>query len=166
MAKLNQKNYCVVETNKITAVKSGPIIAQYELSDALKVTGVQNGMLLGVDHAAKKVVLASGSTQDVYLHASEEQVYESYQGREHFILKAPKLPRLFALRKDDVFETDAVEMNSLTATTGVLAVVGTDGFIKLQAAGYVYTADVKVMAAEPVTLPNGKPGFKFTVIKG
>jgi hypothetical protein len=166
MAKLNTSNYCVVETTKVAAVKGGPIIAQYELDDALKATGVQNGMLLAVDHATRKVKLADDATEVVYLHASEEQIYNNFEGREHFILKAPKLPRLYAIQEGDVWETDAVEMNSLTAVTGVLAVVGADGFATLQAAAYDYSADVKVMAVSPVTLPNGKPGFKFTVIKG
>jgi hypothetical protein len=166
MAKLNQSNYCVVETSKVASVKGGPIIAQYELDYALKATGVENGMLLAVDHAERKVKLPTDATEEVYLHASEEQIYNDYEGREHFILKSPKLPRLFAIGESDVWETDAVEMNGLNPSTGVLAVVNSDGFATLQESTYDYSGDAKVMATKPITLPNGKYGFKFTVIKG
>lgn len=166
MAKLNQSNYCVVETTKVASVKGGPMIAQYELDDTLKATGVQNGMLLAVDHATRKVKLATDATEEVYLHASEEQIYNDYEGRENFILKSPKLPRLLAIGETDTWESDAVELNGLTVATAAVAVVGADGFATLQDGTYDYSGDAKVMNVSPVTLPNGKAGAKFTVIKG
>jgi SepF-like predicted cell division protein (DUF552 family) len=56
--------YGVVELNKVAAVRTGEIEAQYDLDAA--VTEVENGMLLVVDHVAKKVKKATGATDLVY----------------------------------------------------------------------------------------------------
>jgi hypothetical protein len=168
MAKLNTKNYCVLETNRVQAVRTGEILAQYSLNTALKTAGLQQGMFVKVDHVAKEVSLAADDTSEVWLHSSEEQIYEEHLGREGFILKHPKLPRLYKPLNGDIIETDAVEMNSLTTATAVHATVGADGFLTMRASGYAGLAAAKVVyqVVGAVTLPNGKPGYKFTCIKG
>jgi len=167
MAKLNTKNFCVIETNKVAAVRTGEIIAQYPLAAAIATAGVQQGQFLVVDHAAGEIKLPTDATSYVHLHASEEQMYEDHLGREYFKLTAPKLPRLYRMSIDDIIETDAIELNSLTVGgTGVFAVVGADGFLTLQASGYNYATNPVVFRVKAaVTLPNGKPGAKLVCIK-
>lgn len=161
MARLYEEN-AVVELNHVSAVRTGNIKAQYALDG---VTKVENGMLLVVNDATKKVSLPAANTNAVYLHASEERLYEEHLGRKAFILKAPNLPRMYKLEVGDIFETNAV--TSELANPQVLGKKGipsTNGLIEIVEAATV-TADHKTVldVVEFITLPNGTQGVKFAV---
>jgi hypothetical protein len=163
----------VVELNHVAAVKTGQIEAQYELDAA--VTEVENGMLLVVDHVAKKVKKPAGATDAVMLHASVEKDYEG-KGRKYFSVKQGEfLPRLLKLSQGDKVETNAVEHDdtvyanyaaivaAINATT-VYGVPNASGYIRIVAtpAG---TEKVVLKVVEGITLPNGEQGLKFVVEK-
>lgn len=167
MAKLFTAKNPVIELNHVAAVRTGEIKAQYEMATSLAAIGAQQGMLLVVDDVAGEVRLPANETEYVYLHASEEQLYEDHLGREDFILESPKLPRMYKLTKGDIFETNCVELNGLNpATATVVGVPNADGYIHLYDAVSVPTDAVVVLKiVAEVTLPNGKDGIKFVVDK-
>lgn len=167
MAKLFTNGYSVLETNHVAAVKTGEIKAQYEMSAALALLGAQNGQLFTVDDVAKEVGLPTDSNALVQLHSSEEQIYDSVQGRNSFILQSPKLPKMLKLSVGDIFETNAIDAGAFQtlaaakagATVGVPHTTG-DILIKATAAG---TEQVILDIVEWVILPNGYQGVKFAV---
>lgn len=168
MAKLFTENNPVVELNLVNSVYTGAIKAQYEMTGQLATDGAQQGMLLVVDDVAKTVAYPSAETDYVWLHASEEQIYEDHLGRESFKLNAPKLPRLYKLSVGDIFETNAVEDNEIADPTAanIIGIPGTNGLIHLfDNTGGTNTSVVVLNVVEEVTLPNGKPGIKFAVAK-
>lgn len=165
MAKLFTEKNPVIELNHVNAVRSGEIKAQYKMSAALAAVGAQQGMLLAVDDVAKEVGFPADADAYVYLHASEEQLYESHLGREDFILESPKLPRMYKLTKGDIFETNCVELNGIDPEAGgVVGLPNADGYIHLAAAA-AGTESVVLSVVEEVKLPNGKDGIKFVVTK-
>lgn len=165
--------YPVVETNQIAAVNTGQIKAQYALDTAIVTAGgAQQGQLLVVDEKAKKVKLPSAGTDYVYLHASEEQIYDSALGRNSFVQK--REPKMLKLNVGDTFETNAVDKGAYadraavaTALAGgvVYGVPMTSGDIKLLAAASIGSETVVLEALEFVKLPNGSEGIKFVVRK-
>lgn len=165
--------YGVVELNKVAAVKTGEIEAQYDLDAA--VAQVENGMLLVADHIAKKVKKPAGATDAVHLHASVEKDYQEL-GRKNFAVNQGEFsPRLLKLKVGDRFETNCVEHDdavyanyaaivaAINATT-VYGVPNASGNIRIVAtpAG---TEVVQLKVVEGVTLPNGEQGLKFVVVK-
>lgn len=165
MARLVTQNYAVIETNRIAGLRIGEFFSQYPLGASLA-NGAEQGMLLAVVN--QKVELPAAATDYVYLHVSEETMYEEHLGREHFILKAPKLPRVVQLSKTDVFETNNVEMNAFNTSNakGKLAIPATTGVMSLVAtATDITTYKVVLEVLDVVTLPNGKTGLKFGVVK-
>jgi hypothetical protein len=168
MAKLFTENNPVVELNHVASVYTGQIKAQYEMTGQLATDGAQQGMLLAVDDVAKTVAYPADENAYVYLHASEEQIYEEHLGRESFKLNAPKLPRLYKLSVGDIFETNAVDDADLADVTAanIIGIPGIDGLIHLfDNTAASNTSTVVLNVVEEVTLPNGKPGIKFAVAK-
>ena len=159
---LTRKNKSVVELNHVSAVRTGNIKAQYPLNTGI--TEVEQGMLLVVDETNKKVKMPAAATDYVYLHASEEQIYESHLGRNSFSLKAPKLPRMYKLEVGDIFETNAINDAAQAIAKDVLAYPATTGYITTAAAANA-SAVVELKVVEVVTLPNGETGAKFVVTK-
>lgn len=147
--------YSVVETNHVSAVRTGNMKAQYEMEEGLD--ALQNGMIVTVDDVAKEVKIA-GATDTMYLHASEERLYENHLGRNAFILTRPNLPRVLKLEEGDIFETNAVAYSGSLEDAKALKAgeVNADGDIELGSAG-------RLSVVEWVTLPNGEPGIKFAV---
>lgn len=154
--------YSVVETNHVSAVRTGNIKAQYPMEAGLE--ALENGMIITVNDAAKTIGIA-GATDTIYLHASEERIYEDHLGRNSFVLTRPNYPRALKLEEGDIFETNAVSYagGSGTAAEALTAAkllkageVDVNGDIKLAAAG-------RFSVVEWVTLPNGEPGVKFAV---
>lgn len=172
MARLFTDGYSVVETNHVDAVRTGAIKAQYPMDATLAAVGAQNGQLLAVNDVTKKVGLPADGNAMVWLHASEERLYESHLGRNAFIVKAPNYPRMMKLEVGDIFETNAVDLGSFAdvaaaknATTGAkVGVPSSNGDIKLLAAA-ASTEAVVLDIVEWVTLPNGETGIKFAVAK-
>lgn len=175
--KKNTSVYGVSELNKVAAVKTGRHYTQYELDGTdFATTPAENGMLLAVDHVAKKIKKAAAVTTRVGLHSSVEKIYEGEKGRKHFSVKLGEfLPRVYELSIGDVFETstfqydDAVYADyaaikaAINATT-VYGVAGTNGYIDVKAATTA-TAVIELKAVEGVVLPNGENGIKWVVVK-
>ena len=172
------EGYSVLETNQVAAVKTGQIKAQYPLESAINTAGAQNGQVYVVDEKTKTVKYATAAADYVYLHASEEQIYEPHLGRASFVLKkatADKaVPKMLKLTKGDVFETNAVDKGAyadLTAVTAAItaktisAVANTNGDIKLLATASLTTEPVVFIPVEVVKLPNGTQGIRFVVDK-
>lgn len=174
MAMLITSGFSVVETNHVAAVRTGEIKAQYPMSAALALVGAQNGQLLTVDDVKKEIGLPAAATDAVYLHASEERIYEEHLGRNSFIVKSPNYPRMLKLSVKDIFETNAVDSGDFASLAAVKAVIAdpiyaipsTSGFITLKNKDLVTTTyNVVLQLVEVVTLPNEAVGFKFVVIK-
>ena len=171
--------YALVETNHVAAVRTGEIKAQYTVANE---ASLENGMLLVVDDIAKEVGFsADGSEANIYLHASEERIYEAHLGRKSFVLDgATQMPKMLKLTNGDIFETNAVDdgdfanlaavKTALAVPTAVYGIAGTDGLIELKDGadvGWDPTAyEVIVEVVEVVTLPNETEGMKFVVVKG
>ena len=167
MARLLDSGYSVVETNHVAAVRTGEIKAQYPMSAALKAVGAQNGQLLTVDDVNKEVGLPGSAAVMVYLHASEERIYESHLGRNSFIVTDPNYPRMMKLSVGDIFETNAVDLGAFADVAAAKAgatvgVPSTNRDITLLAAA-AGTEKVVLDIVEWVTLPNGEQGIKFAV---
>ena len=120
-----------------------------------------------VDDVKKEVTMPTGASVLVYLHASEERIYEDHLGRNSFILKSPNLPRMFKLAEGDIFETNAVTVadaddyaaekllkHGIPSINGDITLTDTAG-----------SGAVILDVVEWVTLPNGEPGVKFAVAK-
>lgn len=176
MATVKQPSkYGVVELNKVAAVKTGQVKAQFPL-DATDFASIpaENGMLLFVDEVGEKVELPASANAYVYLHASVEKDYEG-KGRKNFAVMKDNdfYPRLFTLATGDTFETncfqydDTVYANyaAITAAISVNTVYGvpsTAGYIQILAAP-AGSERVILKAVKGVTLPNGESGLKFAV---
>lgn len=158
MAKIPAKaagKYAVVETNHVSAVRTGNMAAQYSTD----IEVLQNGMAVSVDHEEKKIV-APVANEALYLHASEEQIYEDHLGRDSFYIKAGQYPRALKLEVGDIFETDAV-VADLTYTVGDVVGPDANGFWT-NVSDNMIAGTTGVVAAE-VYLPNGKPGIKIAI---
>jgi len=169
MARFLETGYSLVETNHVAAVRTGEIKAQYPMSDALAEVGAQNGQLLTVDDVAKEVGLPADEDAYVYLHHSEERLYESALGRDAFIVTEPNYPRMMKLNVGDIFETNAVDLGLFedvteAKTEATVGVPSATGDIQLLAAA-AGTEAVVLNIVEWVLLPNGKQGIKFSVAK-
>ncbi|MFD0587812.1 hypothetical protein ACFQZE_07340 [Paenibacillus sp. GCM10027627] len=175
--KKNTSVYGVSELNKVAAVKTGQHFTQYVLDGTdFVTTPAENGMLLVIDHVAKKIKKATAVTQLVGLHSSVEKIYENEKGRKHFSVKIGDFnPRVYTLSVGDVFETNTFQYDdtvyadfaaikaAINATT-VFGVAGTNGYIDVKAAT-TPTAVVELKAVEAVVLPNGENGIKWVVAK-
>lgn len=172
MAKLLQVTgkYGVVELNHVASVKTGEIEAQYEMEMAT----VEQGSLVKLDHIAKKVKFGT-ATDEVYLVASEEKLYDARQGREDFVnVQSGFGVRCYKLSKGDKFETNTCELGALAyATLASDIKAGTTVYGYASATGHIEVtktananAKVELQAIEAVLLPNGRQGFKFLVTKG
>ena len=147
--------YAVVETNHVSAVRTGNMAAQYSTD----IEVLQNGMAVNVDHEKKKIV-APVDGEPLYLHASEEQIYEDHLGRDSFYIKAGQYPRALKLEIGDIFETDAVVDGSYE----VGQVVGPNaaGLWTINAAATAGSMVAQVIGE--IYLPNGKPGVKLAIV--
>lgn len=150
---ISRNNKAVVETNHVSAVRTGNIKAQYPAK-----TDMENGMALFVDDAAKEIRLATPVDQVLYLHASEEQVYEEHLGRNSFYIKANQYPRALKLEVGDIFETNALlEVESEYLKGDQLRIQ--DGFWAKASSGTAVAVIVDL-----VVLPNGENGAKIAMI--
>ena len=148
--------YAVVETNHVSAVRTGNMAAQYSTD----IEVLQNGMAVNVDHETKKIV-APVAGEPLYLHASEEQIYEDHLGRDTFYIKAGQYPRALKLEIGDIFETDAVVAEDYTV--GDILTPDEDGFWAANAAPTAGSMVAQVVGE--IYLPNGKPGVKLAIVQ-
>lgn len=164
--------HAVVELNKIQAVRTGEIIAQYTLK-----VDIDNGMLVTVDHIKKEIKLPTSASDPVYLVASEEKLYANTQGREDFYNSIRGFGvRLYKLVRDDIFETNAVDLGTYADVTALKTALGTKAVYGIPTTtGHIKVTETKtdtdtclvaLQIVELVTLPNGRQGVKFVVTKG
>lgn len=160
------KYYAVVETNHVNAVRTGEIKAQYPLNG---IDSVENGTLLQVHDKAKKVTVPANTEAEVYLHASEERLYDEHLGRNRFRLEGPdNYPKMLKLTPGDIFETNAVDLNSNDYKAANLfgIAAGDKGYIKLVTFNNIPAKTKCVLEViDWITLPNGEKGVKFLVVQ-
>lgn len=180
MAKrLTIDGYGQIELNNCAFRRDGRIEAQCA-PDTTNFSNVmvENGMLLSVDRAARKVCFATDSNLPVALNYSAEHIYdERTPGLKNFALKGDGstefLPRLGYLSVGDLFTTNCVSYDTALATddasfkqavgeSTVYAGVGADGSILCASTRPSWGPVLK--AVEKTTMPDGQFGIKFQVI--
>ena len=177
MAKLITKanEYGQLELNQVAFRRDGRIIAQYALDENIEY--VENGMLLAVDYANKKITYpTAGQKTEIALNYTTEHMYDERlaNGLKHFKLdKGTFLPRLGLLSAGDRFTTNAVDYNTTDfttldalktaingGTTPVYGTAGTNGYIAV-----TKTATNAVLKAiEFTTMPDGSDAIKFVAL--
>ena len=167
--------YGVVETNHVAAVRTGQIKAQYPMDDY---QDAENGMLLVVSDVSEVVSFSTdGTERKIYLHASEERLYEGHEGRSAWMLDGEnQIPKMLKLSVGDIFETNTVDdgdfinqaavQTALDANEDVFGIASDSGLIELKD----NTLDldnyfVVLSVIGFVTLPNETTGVKFAVVK-
>lgn len=151
-----RKNKAVVETNHVSAVRTGNIKAQYPAA-----ANMENGMALVVDDENKSIALAGATSEVLYLHASEEQLYEDHLGRNAFSIAEGEYPRALKLEVGDIFETNALAQGAeITYAAKDLLVPVAGVWTKA-----IKDQSAKAVIVELVTLPNGEAGAKIAIIK-
>lgn len=172
MSDFNNSGYCVIETNHLSAVRTGEIKAQYP---CVGMDYIENGMLLYVDEDQESVRPVHDSKEFCYLHASEERVYDTGKGRNDWRLDcSSQIPRMFKLEEGDIFETDAVKFTNFAdedeaRDDAVYGIPNSSGYIELISAAQAAALDVEtdfstvLEIVDWVTLPNGDDGIKFSV---
>jgi len=173
----NRKQYGVVHTTNVSAVRTGNMRAQYGLDATDFATlKAENGMLLVVDDFNKSIKLPTDiKTTKIYLVASEIDDYDGKGEANYALTRGSFLPRMLELKVDDKFETNGFNWNSTTyadmaaleAAIKVGAVYGetnVDGFIRI-AATPTALAVTELKVRRKVMLPNGEYGLEFIVNK-
>lgn len=169
--------YAVVETNNVASVRTGQIKAQYPVADGAT-EDPENGMLLVVSDVNEEISFpTNGQETKIYLHASEERIYQPHLGRSGWVLdRETQIPKMLKLSIGDTFETNAVDdgdFANLEAVEAELAVPNTvfgighaSGLIELKNDSLTvgdYTVLLVLLGV--ITLPNGEPGMKFAVVR-
>lgn len=152
----NSPKYATVELTKVASRKTGEIEAQCALDESID--ALENGAIMFIDAATDTIVESYSATcvDAMYLHFSNPRRYEDgrsgmenfrYERNDDYEAAGVKyLPRLYKLTTGDLFRTDFV-YESLTFGNHEIVEV-TDG-----GNGGV------------VTMPNGKPGKLYRVVK-
>ena len=182
MARLVKDGYGQLELNQVAWPRDGRIEAQCALDNADFSTGpndtrenavvCQNGMILVVDNAARKIRLPKGTDDETTIYAinySSEHLYdERAQGLKDFKLYAQPdeavkvgagrvgriwpgydfFPRLGYLSVGDKFTTNTVELGNYTDLQNVETTMKTEKVL----AGVSETGDIKLTTFdEPIT---------------
>lgn len=170
--------YGVLEKNNVIYPRTGNIMAMYPLAEGVK---GENGMLLGVNYAAKEVVYPSTSVDAIMILDTAEKEYDKNVAglNQHYITKEHGyMPRLGKLEVNDRFTTSTVAYDSAIFADGAAidAVIkagtvygkpceieGFKGYIELTKTAP--TTKVALRAVKFTTIPNGDAGIQFAVIK-
>lgn len=172
--------YGQVEINNCAFRRDGRVEAQCAPDTTDFATAkVENGMLLAVDAAAKKVKFAVDSSLPIALvYSAEHQYDERAGGLGDFALNGADdfLPRLGYLAVGDKFISNCICYDSTVDTAWVTEAalisalasgtiyggISADGSVKVS--GTAPSVGPKLKVAEKTTMPNGKLGVKFQVI--
>lgn len=178
MAKLAKVGYGQLELNNAAFRRDGRIEAQCAL-DATDFASIpaENGMILAVDRAAKKVYLPDGTNAEpekIYMiNYSAEHLYdERAMGLKNFALAADDFyPRLGVLSVQDKFTTNTVEMGAVTLTALKTALAaGTVYYGGIDASGYIAIGTTKptigpvLRVVEVTTMPDGQDALRFVCV--
>lgn len=166
MGKIITGKYATVELTKVASRKTGEIEAQCALDASVADHALENGAIVFIN--AKKDTVVTTNSADcvdaIYLHFSNPRRYgelESgmanfrYEGNDDYETAGEKyLPRLYKLTTGDLFTTDC------DLTTGKRKEEIEDADIKSYAFG-----NHSVMAVKKTTMPNGRDGILYRVVK-
>lgn len=177
--RLTHNGYGQIELNQVAFRRDGRIEAQCKLDPTIT-TYVENGMLLAIDKAGKKVGYPANDGTDklIGLHYSAEHQYdERLVGLKDWKLdQGTFYPRMGFLATGDRFTTNTIQYNTSTyatesalktaisgaATTAVYGGISTTGCIEILAAAPTYGPKLQVVG--PDTMPDGQYAVKFVVI--
>ena len=168
----------VLEKNAVTYPRTGNIMAMYPLDKS--VVKAENGMLLGVDYAGKKITYPTSTSDAIMILDSAEKEYNQFVPglNQHYLTPDyGYMPRLGKLEVNDRFTTSTVAYDSsvfadATAIEKAIeaglygipcTVSGFEGCIELTKTKPT-TQKVGLKAISYTTLPNGEPAIKFAVI--
>lgn len=178
--RLTIDGYGQLELNQVAFRRDGRIEAQVDLANGL--AAVENGMLLSVNKATKKVGLpaADGTDKLIALNYTAEHMYDERtpQLKNFRLLAGEFRPRLGYLAIGDRFTTNCLayddsetgfttEANVKTklaafATTPVYGGICTNGAIKVSASKPTYGPVLQVV--DYTTMPDGQIACKFVVL--
>lgn len=182
MSRLTIDGYGQVELNNVAFRRDGRIEAQCK-PNATDFSNkvLENGMLLAIDNVAREVKLpVANESLPVALNYSAEHMYDERKGGlKDFYLNGTDdfYPRLGYLAVGDKFTTNCVSYDSSVyatesafisalgsiATVALYGGIGTDGAIAVASTAPTVGPVLKVV--QKTTMPNGKLGLKFQVIK-
>lgn len=182
MSRLTIDGYGQVELNNVAFRRDGRIEAQCK-PNATDFSNkvLENGMLLAIDNVAREVKLpVANESLPVALNYSAEHMYDERKGGlKDFYLNGTDdfYPRLGYLAVGDKFTTNCVSYDSAVyatesafisalgsiATVALYGGIGTDGAIAVASTAPTVGPVLKVV--QKTTMPNGKLGLKFQVIK-
>ena len=180
MARLQIDGYGQIEINNCAFRRDGRIEAQCAPDTTDFATAkLENGMLLAVDAANRKIKLAVDSSLPIALNYSAEHMYDERKpGLKNFYLNGSDdfFPRLGYLAIGDKFTTNCVCYDSSFAAdeSAFLAALASYKTVKLyggaSANGAIAVASSKpsygpvLEVIEKTTMPDGKLGIKFRCI--
>lgn len=151
--------YSMVELNQVAFRRDGRIEAQLPFDGGDGVVA-ENGMLLKVDYATKKITLpTSPAAGDIFAlnYSSEHMHDERTPGLENFCINKGEYPRVGFLSIGDRFTTNAI---TGTATVGAKVYPQASGKWGTTA---VQNTPVCKVVENDTTMPNGAPAWKLVV---
>lgn len=182
-------DFAVLELNNVAFRRDGRVEAQCALSDdfadATGKTKAENGMILAVDKATNTIKLPTADSDlPLALHYSTEHMYDEREESlsKFYLVKGMVYPRLGYLSVGDLFTTNAIAFDSdefadedrlfTEANTKVLYGKPCTAGAGEIGAGKILVTETKpedgslvLKVVKNYTVPNGKKGFKFQVIK-
>lgn len=169
MARLTS-TYGVLEKNAVVYPRTGNIMAMFDTE-----VDAENGMLLGVDYAAGKIVLP-GTTEDIIaiVDSCEKEYYDERIGLNSYSLGNGAQyfkPRMGILSINDRFTTTTVELGSYATAEAAIAagavygIPSATGAIALVEKDDAEDAKVILKVEKIDVMANGEKGIKFAVIK-
>ena len=179
MARLQIDGYGQIEINNCAFRRDGRIEAQCAPDTTDFATAkLENGMLLAVDAANRKVKFAVDSSLPIALNYSAEHMYDERKpGLKNFYLNGTDdfFPRLGYLSVGDKFTTNCVSYGSAYGndaafesalasykTSKLYGGAASDGTILVGASKPTYGPVLEVI--EKTTMPDGTLGIKFRCI--
>lgn len=179
MARLTIDGYGQIEINNCAFRRDGRIEAQCAPDTTDFATAkLENGMLLAVDAANRKVKFAVDSSLPIALNYSAEHMYDERRpGLKNFYLNGTDdfYPRLGYLSVGDKFTTNCVSYGSAYAddaafesalasykATKLYGGAASDGTILVDTSKPTYGPVLEVI--EKTTMPDGTLGIKFRCI--
>lgn len=179
VTRIDHDGYGMLELNKVAFRRDGRIEAQCPLdtADFSESVPAENGMLLVVNKAAKKVSLPDAATDKVALNYTTEHMYDERtpQLSNFKLVPGTFYPRLGYLATGDVFTTNCVSYNKgddyaaeanfwtavdACATTPMYGCPCTNGSIFVSATA----TNAVVQVVGRTTMPDGQKAIKFIAL--